>query len=211
MDALGDAIVAIAPDWRVRYVNAPWERILGVPRLQAIGSDFWSVYPGFCVEPGASMIRATAGDGATRRFDLEHWLAGELRSYGARVSRDDTGCVVLSVTRAFHTVKSTRDRTLEDRNEEPAICFIWDNDAPQDGDGIESRILTRTGVEVVDLGTADQWMEGAGEGCEIPADDRYRDVFANPANYIVEFRVVENQGTPVTGPVRSGPLQLVSG
>jgi len=100
---------------------------------------------------------------------------------------------------------------LEDRNEEPAICFIWDNDAPQDGDGIESRILTRTGTEVVDLGIADQWMEGAGHGCEIPADDRYRDVFANPANYIVEFRVVENQGTPVTGPVRSGPLQLASG
>jgi hypothetical protein len=100
---------------------------------------------------------------------------------------------------------------LEDRNEEPAICFIWDNDAPQDGDGIESRILARTGTEVVDLGIADQWMDGAGHGCEIPADDRYRDVFANPANYIVEFRVVENQGTPVTGPVRSGPLQLASG
>jgi signal transduction histidine kinase len=135
MDALGDAIIAIAPDWRVRYVNAPWERILGVPRQQAIGSDFWSVYPGFCVEPGASMIRATAGDGATRRFDLEHWLAGELRSYGARVSRDDTGCVVLSVTRAFHTVKSTRDRTLEDRNEENAAL----------------RALARQTAEVADM------------------------------------------------------------
>lgn len=100
---------------------------------------------------------------------------------------------------------------LEDRNEEPAICFIWDNDAPEDGDGIASRILTRTGTEVVDLGIADQWMEGAGEGCEIPADDRYRDVFANPGNYVVEFRVVENQGTPATGRVRSGPLRLASG
>jgi hypothetical protein len=100
---------------------------------------------------------------------------------------------------------------LEDRNEEPAICFIWDNDAPQDGDGIASRILTRSGTEVVDLGTADQWMEGAGHGCEIPADDRFRDVFANPGNYVVEFRVVENQGTPVTGLVRSGPLRLASG
>jgi hypothetical protein len=100
---------------------------------------------------------------------------------------------------------------LEDRNEEPAICFNWDNDAPQDGDGIASRILTRGGTEVVDLGTADQWMEGAGHGCEIPADDRFRDVFANPGNYVVEFRVVENQGTPATGPVRSGPLRLASG
>ena len=100
---------------------------------------------------------------------------------------------------------------LEDRNEEPAICFIWDNAAPQDGDGIASRILTRTGTEVVDLGIADQWMEGSGHGCEIPDDDRFRDVFANPGNYVVEFEVIENQGTPATGPVRSGPLRLASG
>ncbi len=96
---------------------------------------------------------------------------------------------------------------LEDRNTGPAICFIWKAGAPQDGDSIASRILTRDGVEVVDLGTGDQWIEGAGEGCEIPSDDRYKQVFANPGNHVVEFRVVEDQGTPATGPVRSGPLQ----
>ena len=100
---------------------------------------------------------------------------------------------------------------LEDRNVEPTVCFIWDNAAPQDGDSFASRILSTTGAEVVDLGTADQWIDGAGEGCEIPRDDRYRDVFANPGNYIVEFRVVENQGTPATAPVRSQPLKPASG
>jgi hypothetical protein len=64
------------------------------------------------------------------------------------------------------------------------------------GDGIESRILARTGAEVVDLGIADQWMDGAGHGCEMPADDRYGDVFANPANYIVEFRVSRTRAHP---------------
>jgi hypothetical protein len=96
---------------------------------------------------------------------------------------------------------------LEDRNIEPAICFIWDSKTPQDGDSFASRILTRSGVEVVDLGTGDQWVDGAGEGCEIPKDDRYRDVFANPGNYIVEFRVIEDQATPPTGAVRSEPLR----
>ena len=100
---------------------------------------------------------------------------------------------------------------LEDRNVEPTICFIWDNDAPQDGDSIASRILTRAGAVAVDLGTGDQWIDGAGEGCEIPRNNRYLDVFANPANYVVEFRVVENQGTPATGTVRSQPLERVSG
>lgn len=100
---------------------------------------------------------------------------------------------------------------LEDRNVQPTICFVWDNDAPQDGDGFASRILTRTGTLVVDLGTADQWIDGAGEGCEIPRDTRYRDVFANPGNYVVQVQVVENQGTPVTGPLQSRPLERASG
>ena len=99
---------------------------------------------------------------------------------------------------------------FEDRNAEPAICFIWDNPAPQDGDSFSSRILTRAGAEVVDLGTADQWIDGAGEGCEIPRDDRFRQVFADPGNHVVEFQVVENQGTPPTAPVRSQPLQPAS-
>lgn len=99
---------------------------------------------------------------------------------------------------------------LEDRNVKPAICFIWDNPAPQDGDSFASRILTLSGAEVVNLGTADQWVDGAGEGCEIPRDNRYRDVFANPSKYLVEFRVIENQGTPPTGPIRSLPLKSAS-
>ncbi len=100
---------------------------------------------------------------------------------------------------------------LEDRNAEPAICFIWENSAPQDGDSLTSRILTRSGALVVDLGIGDQWIDGSGSGCEIPRDDRYRDVFANPGRYVVEFEVVENQGTPRTGPVRSQPLERASG
>lgn len=96
---------------------------------------------------------------------------------------------------------------LEDRNTQPVICFIWENQAPDDGDSFTSRILTRAGVEVVDLGTSDQWIAGAGEGCEIPVDDAYEDVFANPSAYVVEVRVVEEQGTAPTTPLFSTPLQ----
>lgn len=120
MDALGDAIVVIAPDWRIEYINAPWERILGVRRDRALGRDFWSIYAGLSVEPGAAMIRATAADGSTRRFDLESWIAGELRSYGVRVARDESGSVVLALSRSFEMMRNVRDRALEERNEENA-------------------------------------------------------------------------------------------
>lgn len=69
-----------------------------------------------------------------------------------------------------------------------AICFIWTSAAPQDGDSIASRILTRDGAVVVDLGTGDQWISGAAEGCEIASDDRYRQVFADPGDYATSRR-----------------------
>ncbi len=96
---------------------------------------------------------------------------------------------------------------LEDRNVEPVICFVWENDLPQDGDGIASRILTRAGEEAVDLGVGDQWIDGAATGCEIPHDERFREVFADPGQYVVEVRVVEDQGTPATPPLTTGPLE----
>lgn len=118
MDALGDGVAVLGADWRVRYINASWERILGVPREVALGRDFWMVYPGFHVEPGAAMIRGTAADGVTRRFDLEHEVGGEQRAYGIRVARDRTGCVVVAVSRAFAMLRTSRDKALEERNEE---------------------------------------------------------------------------------------------
>ncbi len=100
---------------------------------------------------------------------------------------------------------------LEDRNVVPAICFIWRNDLPQDGDGTESWILTRDGEEVVFLGVGDQWIDGETSGCEGVRDSDFREVFAHPEQYVVEFRVLENQGTPATPPVRSAPLQAHDG
>ncbi len=118
MDALGDGVAVLDGDWCVRYLNASWARILGVARDEAVGRDFWTVFPGFLVEPGATMIRSTAGDGVTRRFDLEHNVSGELRAYGVRVARDRTGAMVVAVSRAFAMLRSARDKALEERMEE---------------------------------------------------------------------------------------------
>ncbi len=118
MDALGDGVAVLDADWRVRYMNASWERILGVAREEAVGRDFWVVYGGFLVEPGATMIRNSAADGVTRRFDLEHNVGGELRAYGVRVARDRSGGLVVAVSRAYAMLRTARDKALEERIEE---------------------------------------------------------------------------------------------
>jgi len=126
--------VVIAPDWRVSYVNAPWERILALARADVVGCDFWRAYPAFAAGPHAAEIRATGSDGKTRRFELEHEIAGELRSYGVRVARDTSGNVVLALSRSFEMMRNARDRALEERNEENAAI----------------RTLTRQTAEVSD-------------------------------------------------------------
>lgn len=100
---------------------------------------------------------------------------------------------------------------LEDRNVVPAICFNWASDLPEDGDGIQSRILGSGGAEVVDLGIGDQWVDGAASGCETMRDEDFQEIFANPGDYVVEVQIVEEQGTPPTPPLLSGPLQPLDG
>lgn len=96
---------------------------------------------------------------------------------------------------------------LEDRNAEPAVCFLWRSDPFQDGDTTASRILDRSGRLVLDLGVGDQAVEDSVSGCEIPLTARYREVFARPGDHVVEVRVVEQAGPGDGGRVlRSGPL-----
>lgn len=150
MDALGDAIILIAPDWRVRYLNAPAERILGVSRGVALDADFWRTYPPFATDVAEEAIRATANDGKARRFELPWRVGGELRSYGVRVARDATSCVVLALSRSFEMMKNARDRALEERNEENAAL----------------RTLTRQTAEVADTAVLLRILcEAASEQC----------------------------------------------
>jgi signal transduction histidine kinase len=122
IDALGDgiAVVSAEPTWAIRHINAPWERLLGVGKKDAIGGDLWATYPVLASEPAASMIRATAADGAARRFDIDFRISGEQRSYGVRVARDRNGDVVLALSRSYQLTSTVRDRTLEERNDENA-------------------------------------------------------------------------------------------
>jgi hypothetical protein len=96
---------------------------------------------------------------------------------------------------------------LEDRNVEPAVCFILEHEGLDDGDTVATRVLDRAGVVVLQLGSGDQVVESSASGCEIPLDDGYRAVFADPGSYVVETRVVEEQGTPPTPVLRSGRLE----
>ena len=109
--------------------------MFGARAADTAGQELWTAYPELDAEPGAAMIRATAADGQTRRYDLDQNVAGDRRSYGVRVARDRDGRLVLTLTRSFQTHTNARDRTLEERNEENAAL----------------RALARQTAEVADM------------------------------------------------------------
>lgn len=135
-------------------------------------------------------------------------LGGGLLAGGGRLAvADNNDGLVL--TGQFRN-GGTATLELEDRNVSPLICFLLDNPAPDDGDGIHSSIRARrTGATVIDLGSGDQWIKGEAVGCAIPPDlGLARSVFRHPRGYALQFDIVENQGTAVqAGPLRTGPLR----
>lgn len=99
---------------------------------------------------------------------------------------------------------------LEARNVEPLICFVYDNPTPVDGDAIHSSIHSlTTRAEIIDLGTGDQWVNGTGSGCQIPADPTAtRAVFTHPQDYYLQLEIVDHQGNPgPRGPFTTQALQ----
>ncbi|WP_129626500.1 response regulator [Candidatus Oscillochloris fontis] len=54
LESITDAFFAVDANWRFTYVNQESERLLGKPRDQLIGHDFWSIFPkplGLDMEP----------------------------------------------------------------------------------------------------------------------------------------------------------------
>ena len=53
LDGVSEGIIAVDPAWRILYVNAAGERILGKPRQELLGQELWKALP----EEEASLVR----------------------------------------------------------------------------------------------------------------------------------------------------------
>jgi PAS domain S-box-containing protein len=77
LDALPDAVMVIDLDFTVRYVNAAYTVLSGVPRSQAVGSRCHDVFPGDrCRTPGCPMNRIARGLEQLRYEGDKHCACG---------------------------------------------------------------------------------------------------------------------------------------
>jgi len=118
LEAIDHAIAVVGNDWRFAFVNQAWTRVLDKPGRSCIHGEIWSCCPIFAASPAPDMLRATAIDGATRRFDLEDARRG--RKFGVRVTAAGPGQIVIELSQPFDTTRSARDALNAERQDEGA-------------------------------------------------------------------------------------------
>lgn len=103
LESITDAFFAVDSNWRFTYVNQESERLLGKPREQLIGQDFWSIFPkplGVDMEPNHRYALKTQ---TTLQFETytpqyERWF--EVRDYP---SPDGLAIYLRDITAQKHT------------------------------------------------------------------------------------------------------------
>lgn len=99
LDSLDHAIVIVGPDWRIRFANHAWQRVVGVPD-DCVGGSIWACCPLLAAHEPANFVRATCDDGATRHFDVggEDGLTPRL---GVLVARTGDGDLLVELSEPF--------------------------------------------------------------------------------------------------------------
>jgi signal transduction histidine kinase len=103
LDALDSPIALVANDWRIVRTNSAWTLALNLGAARIIGSSLWTCCPLLTKAPAPEMLRATAGDGGTRRFDLvdEH-----ARQFGVRVTGAGRGQILIELSPPYDSART---------------------------------------------------------------------------------------------------------
>ena len=88
LEALPVAVIALDSAFRLTYVNAVAERLLGVPAYALLGREVWERLPGHAAAPRIEQeLRAAQADGRPRSFDVRfpstgNWYALRVEPLG---------------------------------------------------------------------------------------------------------------------------------
>ena len=114
LDALDSPIALVATDWRILRTNSAWSLALNVSGVRLNGTSLWTSCPLLAKAPAPEMLRATAGDGGTRRFDLTDEHA---RHFGVRVTGAGRGQILIELSPPYDSAR-TLGGVLLDQSEQ---------------------------------------------------------------------------------------------
>ena len=110
LDALDSPIALVANDWRIVRTNSAWTLALNLSGARLNGTSLWTSCPLLAKAPAPEMLRATAGDGGTRRFDL---VDDHARSFGVRVTGAGRGQILIELSPPYDSARMLGGVLLE--------------------------------------------------------------------------------------------------
>jgi len=72
LEYVTDGVLALDPDWRITYVNAPGELMLRRRARELLGASWWTVFPHLSGTPAEQELRDAAGGEMVRRVRVFH-------------------------------------------------------------------------------------------------------------------------------------------
>jgi PAS domain S-box-containing protein len=113
LDGVGVGVVGVDREWRVSFLNAWMERVLGRSRGEVLGTDLWTAFPRLASTSFADVYRRAMRDGV--ELVHEDFVASSSSRFEARASPSSTGLLIFlrDVTERWHAAQALRDR--EDR------------------------------------------------------------------------------------------------
>lgn len=77
LNSMNDGVYALDEHYRIAYVNASAEAILGHTREALVGNIIWDIFPGSAIVPAAQMIRNTMEQGIPQRVTYRSEILGK--------------------------------------------------------------------------------------------------------------------------------------
>ncbi|HZI16693.1 MAG TPA: PAS domain S-box protein [Myxococcus sp.] len=113
LDGVGVGVVGVDREWRVSFLNAWMERVLGRSRGEVLGKDLWAEFPVLAATSFADVYRRAMREGV--ELVHEDFVAPASGRYEARASPSSTGLLIFirDVTERWRAAQDLKDR--EDR------------------------------------------------------------------------------------------------
>lgn len=94
LEALADGFCTVAPDWRITYLNAAAERMLGISREEVLGLSLFAVFPRADEAAVRERLGALRVGGEPLRIPADEILPRAWRSFSAVVTASGEGLAI---------------------------------------------------------------------------------------------------------------------
>jgi PAS domain S-box-containing protein len=201
LDGVGNGVVAVDRQWRVSFMNAWMERVLGRSRQEVLGKDLWTAFPLLRTTSFAEVYRRAMREGV--EMVHEDFVISSNAWFEARASPSASGLILFlrDVTERRRAAQALMDREQALRESEArfrnmadnAPVMLWMTDAHGACLWLNRQWRDFTGQSPAE-GLGMGWLDAVHPEDRALASDSFLTSHARREPYRVEYRVRARHG-----------------